>query len=338
MHALQRAIVATVIAAGVAAAAAQGFAQSQDQYPTKPVRLIVGLAAGGGVDTTARALAQRLTEAWGRPVIVDNRPGATGAIALDLTAKSAPDGYTICMITGATTINSAVTPKLPYDLTKDLAAVSQVSTSYYVVFQSSSLPGKSIKELVAYAKANPGKVNYGSAGTAGSQHLAWERFGHMTGIKLVHVPYKGAAAAITAMLAGEVQVAMSALINVRPHLSSGRLRALAITAKERSPSVPELPTVAEAGVPDYEANQWIGVVTGAKVSPAIVRKLNAGIADALKSPDVVQRLGADGSTAASSSPEEFGALIRSDIAKWRKLVKDAKLGLNLTTLGFKPRA
>ena len=261
-------------------------------------------------------------------MIVDNRTGATGAIALDLTAKSVPDGYTICMISGATTVNSAINPKLPYDLTKDLAAVSQVSTSYYVVFQSSSLPVKSIKGLVAYAKANPGKVNYGSAGTAGSQHLAWEMFGHMTGARLVHVPYKGGPAFVAAMVAGEVQVGMSPLIAVRPHLSSGRMRALAITAKERSPSVPELPTVAEAGVPDYEANQWIGVVTGARVSPAIVMKLNAGIAEALKSPAVVERLAADGSTAASSSPEEFGALIRSDIATWRKLVKDAKLVLN----------
>jgi tripartite-type tricarboxylate transporter receptor subunit TctC len=328
MPTLQRAAIVTVVAACVAFAAAPIFAQSQDQYPTRPVRLIVGLAAGGGVDTTARAVAQKLTEAWGQQVIVDNRTGATQAIALDLTAKAAPDGYTICMITGATTINSAVNPKLPYELTKDFAAVSQVSTAYYVVFLSASMPVKSIRELVAYARANPGKVNYGSPGTGGSQHLAWEMFGHMTGTRLVHVPYKGAPAFVAAMLAGEIQVGMSSLINVRPHLSSGRLRALAITAKERSPSVPELPTVAEAGVPGYEANQWIGVVTGAKVAPAIVSKLNAGIADALKSPSVVQRLGADGSTAASSSPEEFSALIKSEIATWRKLVTDVKLVLN----------
>ncbi len=259
---------------------------------------------------------------------MDNRAGATQAIALDLTAKAAPDGHTICMITGATTINSAVTPKLPYDLTKDLAAVSQVSTSYLVVFQNASLPVKSIKELIAYAKANPGKVRYGSPGMGGSQHLAWEMFARMTGTQLVHVPYKGGGALITAMLAGEVQLGMTPLINVRPHLSSGRVRALAITAKERSSSAPDLPTVAEAGVPGYEANQWIGMVTGAKVAPAIIKKLNAGISVALKSPDVVQRLAADGSTAFASSSEEFGALIKAEIAMWRKLIADARLVLN----------
>lgn len=325
---LHELVIAIIIPAAIASTAAPGFAQPQEQYPAKPVRLIVGLAAGGGVDTTARAMAQKLSEGWGRQVIVDNRPGATQAIAVDLTAKSAPDGYTICIITGATTINSALTPKLPYDLTKDLAAVSQVSTAYYIVFQSTSLPVKSIKELVAHAKANPGKLNYGTPGTGGGQHLAWEMFGHMTGTKLVHVPYKGGSVAISAMLAGEVQVAMTSLINVRPHLSSGRLRALAITAKERSPAVPELPTVAEAGVPGYEANQWTGIVTGARVAPAIIGKLNAGVAEALKSPDVVQRLAADGSTAFASRPEQFSALIKSDIAKWRMLVKDAKLVLN----------
>ncbi|MBI2295508.1 MAG: tripartite tricarboxylate transporter substrate binding protein [Betaproteobacteria bacterium] len=284
------------IAVGVAVAAPPIRAQAQQNFPTKPVRFIVGLAPGGAQDATARAIAQKLSETWGRQVIVDNRPGATGAIALDLTTKAAPDGHT--------------------------------SSLFYVLVHSPSVPVKSIKELIAYAKANPGKLSYGVPGTGSLLHFAVEMFSHMTGTKLVHVPYKGGAPAITALLAGEVQLGMVSLIALRPHMQSGRLRPLAITAKQRSPSVPELPTIAEAGVPGYEVDPWYGVVTSAKVSSAIIRKLNAGITEALKSPDVAQRLAADGSTPVGSSPEEFGALIKSEIAKWRKLVKDAGLVLN----------
>jgi tripartite-type tricarboxylate transporter receptor subunit TctC len=295
-------------------------------YPNKPIRFLVSVVPGGGMDTTARAIAQKLTEAWGRQVIVDNRPGAAGAIAVDFTAKAVPDGYTILIISAAQAVNSAANPKLPYDLTKDLAAISQATSLFYVVYHSPSLPVKSIKDLITYAKANPGKLNYGTAGS--SQHLAWEMFSYMTGTKLVHVPYKGGSAAVTALVAGEVQVGMGTLINVRSHMSAGRLRVLAITATKRSPAVPELPTVAEAGVAGYEVDQWYGVVTSAKVSPAIVRKLNAGIAETLKSPDVVQRLAGDGSTPVVSSPEEFSAHIKSEIAKWGKLAKDAGLVLH----------
>jgi tripartite-type tricarboxylate transporter receptor subunit TctC len=303
-------------------------ADAAKDYPNKPIRFIVGPVPGGGADITARAIAQKISEAWGRQVIVDNRPGASGAIAVDITAKAIPDGYTICLISAAQTVNSAVNSKLPYDLTKDLAGISQATSLFYVLDHSPSVPAKSIKELIAYAKANPGKLNYGTTGSGSLQHVAWEMFRHMTGTKLVHVPYKGGPAAMAAMLAGDVQLGFASLIAVRPHMSSGRLRLLAITAKERSPAVPELPTVAEAGVPGYEVDQWYGVITGVKVSPAIVRKLNAGIAEALKWPDVVQRLSADGSTPVVSSPEEFGAHIKFEIAKWRTLVRDARLVLD----------
>ncbi len=318
---------ATVIATGFAIAAPT-LAQAQQEFPTKPIRFMVGFVAGGSADTTARVIAQKLADAWGRPVIVDNRTGASGTIAVDLTAKAAPDGYTIGVISATHTINSVVNPKLPYDLTQDLAAISQVSSHFFVVYVSSSVPVKSIKELIAYAKANPGKLNYATPGSGSFSHLAVEMFSHMTGARLVHVPYKGGPAAIAAALAGDVQIGVAVLVSLRPHMSAGRIRLLAITAKQRSPAVPELPTVAEAGVPGYEVNPWNGVVTGAKVSPAIIRKLNLGIAEALKSPDVVQRLGADGSTLVGSSPEEFGVAIKSEIAKWRKLVKDAGLVLN----------
>jgi tripartite-type tricarboxylate transporter receptor subunit TctC len=312
----------------VCCAGAQAQADPAKDFPSKPVRLIVGVAAGGGNDATARALAQKLTEKWGRQVVVDNRTGATGAIAVELTAKAPPDGYTLCMYTASQAVLSATNAKLPYDMAKDLTGVSQAATLYHVLYVIPSVSAKSVKELVALGKASPGKLNYGTPGVGNLQHLAWEMFGHMTGAKFNHVPYKGGNLALAASLAGEVQAGMSGLINVRPHVPSGRVRALAITARERSSAAPELPTIAEAGVPGYEIDQWYGVITGAKVPPAIINKLNVAIADALKSPEVVQRLAVDGSTARSSTPQAFDAYIKTEIARWGKLVK--QLGLDLS--------
>lgn len=322
----------TALAALVAGTAlAQPLLAAQNDpapgYPSKPVRFVTPFVAGAGTDTTARTLAAKLSEQFGKQFVVDNRTGAAGAIGVDLTAKATPDGYTICLISASHSVNAAVNPKLPYDLTKDLAAISQASSLFYVVYHSPSVPVKSIKELIAYAKANPGKLYFGSSGTAGLQHFAGELFNHMAGIKLVHVPYKGTAAVIPAMLAGDVQVGFGTLFGVRPHLPSGRLRALAVTSSKRTPAAPELPTVAEAGVPGYEVNQWYGVITSVKVPAPIVRKLNAAINDALKAPDVVKRFSADGSTPTGSTPQQFAAHIRSEIAKWNKLVKEAHLQL-----------
>jgi tripartite-type tricarboxylate transporter receptor subunit TctC len=297
-------------------------------FPSRPVRFIVPFAPGAGTDTTARTLAQKLSDLWGQQVVADNRTGAAGAIGVDLTAKAIPDGYTICLISASHSVNSAVNDKLPYDLTKDLQPVSQASSLFYVVYHHPKVPVNSIKELIAYAKANPGKLNFGSSGTGGLQHFAGEMFAHMAGIKIVHVPYKGTAAVIPAMLAGDVQLGFGTLFGVRPHLPSGRLKALAITSGKRTPAAPELPTVAEAGLPGYEVDQWYGVLTGAKVPAPIVRKINAGINEALRSPEVVKRFSADGSTPKGSTPQEFGAHVRSEIAKWRKLAKEANLQLN----------
>jgi tripartite-type tricarboxylate transporter receptor subunit TctC len=296
-------------------------------YPARPVRFVVPFAPGAGTDTTARTIAQKLSDMWGQQVVADNRTGAAGAIGVDLTAKATPDGYTICLISASHSVNAAVNPGLPYDLMKDLAAISQASSLFYVVYHNPSVPVKSIKELVAYAKANPGKLNFGSSGTGGLQHFAGEMFNHMAGIKMIHVPYKGTAAVIPAMLAGDVQVGFGTLFGVRPHLPSGRLRALAVTTGKRTPAAPELPTVAEAGVPGYEVDQWYGVITAARVPVPIIRKLNAAINEVLKSPDVVKRFSADGSTPAGSTPQQFSAHIRTEIAKWRKLAKEARLEL-----------
>ena len=326
--AFRRITILCATCAGLAPWIAGAQADGARDYPNKPIRILVGVTAGGGTDTTARAIAQKLTEAWGRQVVVDNRPGATSAIAVDIAAKAAPDGYTLCMVSGSQTVTSAVNTKLPYDLVKDLATITQAASLYFVLYQTPSLPVKSMKDLIAYAKANPGKITYGTPGAGNLQHLGMEMFSHMTGVKLVHVPYKGGSAAVTAALSGEIQIGFTTLVTIRPHMQSGRLRVLAITGKIRSPAAPEVPTIAEAGVPGYEVNQWHGVVTGAKVAPEIIKKLNTAIIDALKSPDVVQRLSADGSMPTSSSPAEFAALIKADIAKWGKFAKDAGLVLN----------
>ncbi len=297
-------------------------------YPNKPIRFIVPFTAGAGTDTTARTIAQKLTEAWGQQVVADNRTGAAGAIGVELTAQAIPDGYTICLISASNVVNSATNPQLPYDLVRDLQGVTQATSLFYVVYHHPSVPVKSIKELIAYAKANPDKLNFGSSGTGGLQHFAGEMFNHMARVKMVHVPYKGTAGVTVAMLAGDVQVGFGTLFGVRPHMTSGRLRAIAITAGKRSPAVPDLPTVSEAGVPGYEVDQWYGVITSAKVPRPIVAKLSAAMAEALKSPEVVQRLRGDGSTPVGSSPEQFSAHIKSEITKWRKLVKDAGLKLH----------
>jgi tripartite-type tricarboxylate transporter receptor subunit TctC len=317
-------------AAGLCAAAALQpllAADAAQGYPARPVRFIVPFAPGAGTDTTARTIAQKLSDMWGQQVVADNRTGAAGAIGVDLTAKATPDGYTLCLISASHSVNAAVNPGLPYDLMKDLQAISQASSLFYVVYHNPSVPVKSIKELVAYAKANPGKLNFGSSGTGGLQHFAGEMFNHMAGIRMIHVPYKGTAAVIPAMLAGDVQVGFGTLFGVRPHLPSGRLRALAVTTGKRTPAAPELPTVAEAGVPGYEVDQWYGVITAAKVPAPIIRKLNAAINEVLKSPDVVKRFSADGSTPTGSTPQQFSAHIKSEIAKWRKLAAEARLEL-----------
>ena len=296
-------------------------------YPNKPVRFIAPFAPGAGTDTTARTIAQKLSEKWGQQVVVDNRTGAAGAIGVEITAKAQPDGYTICLISASHSVNSATNSRLPYDLTRDLQGITQATSLFYAVYHSPSVPVKSVKELIAYAKANPNKLLFGSSGTGGLQHFAGEMFNYRAGVSLQHVPYKGSSGVITAMLSNEVQVGFGTMFGVRPHMASGRLKVLAITAAKRSPAVPDLPTVAESGVPGYEVDQWYGVITGAKVPRSIVNKVQAAIAESLKAPDVVQRLSADGSVPLGTSPDQFSAHIKAEIAKWQRLVKDAKLVL-----------
>ena len=299
-----------------------------DKYPAKPIRLIAPFVPGGGTDITARAIAAKLTERWGQQVIVDNRAGAAGAIGVELTATAAPDGYTLCLISASHSVNSATNPKLPYDLTKDLQAISQATSLFYVMFLHPSVPAKSVPELITYAKANPGKLNFGSSGTGGLQHFAGEMFNFLAGIKMVHIPYKGGAAATSDTIAGNIQVGFGTLLSSRSHFNSGRLRPLGITARQRSSTAPEYPTIAEAGLPGYEVDQWYGIITSAKVPRPLVDRLAVAIAEAVKSPETAQRLSGEGSIPVGSTPDQFSAHIRSEIAKWRKLVKDAGLVLH----------
>ena len=326
---LKRALIIAASCVGAATLAPVYAAQADSaaNYPTKPIRFIVPFAPGAGTDTTARTIAQKLGEKWGQQPVVENRTGAGGAIGVELTSNANPDGYTICLISASNSVNSATNQSLPYDLMKDLQGISQATSLFYVVYIHPNVPAKSIKELIAYAKANPGKLNFGSSGTGTLQHFAGELLNHQAGIKIVHVPYKGTAAVIPAMLSGEVQVGFGSLIGTRPQMQANRVRGLAITSRKRSPAV-DLPTVAESGLPNYEVDQWYGVITSSKVPKPIVTKLNGAIVEALKDPEVVKRLASDGSTPVGSSPEQFNAHIRSEIAKWQRLVKEAKLQLH----------
>ena len=317
-------LMATVVALQATAAYA---ADPAANYPSRPVRFIVPFVPGAGTDLTTRTVAKKLSELYGQQFVADNRAGAAGSIGADIAANANPDGHTICLISSGHTVLSATNDKLPYDLERDFHAVSQVSTLFYVLTVNPSFPAKSVRELIAYAKANPGKINQGSSGTGALQHFAGEMLAYLAGVKFTHVPYKGGAASLAAVMAGEVEMSFTTLLSARPHMAGGRIRILGITASKRSPAIPDIPTIAESGVPGFEANQWYGVITSARVPVSVVNRLSLMLKEAVHAPDVVERLTKDGSTPLTSTPAEFKAHISSEIAKWRKLVKDAGLQL-----------
>jgi tripartite-type tricarboxylate transporter receptor subunit TctC len=311
----------------ITALACSAQLDAADGLQAKPIRFIVPYAAGGGTDIVTRIYAGNLSKRLNQNVVVDNRPGASGTVGLEMTANAPPDGHTICIISASNTVNSATNPQLPYDLAKDFQGISQVTSAFFVLVVLPSFPAKSVRDFIAYAKANPDKLNYGSSGTGGVTHLAGAMFAQLSQTNLVHIPYRGEAAAITDLLGGHTQFQFASPLTANPHIHAGRLRALAISASKRNSSVPDIPTMAEAGVPGYEVNQWYGVVTSGKVPPAIVNKLSAEFAASARDPDVAQRLKNDSVDAVSSKPAEFSAHIKSEIAKWGKLVKDAGLQL-----------
>jgi tripartite-type tricarboxylate transporter receptor subunit TctC len=313
-----------IVGSGVITTLALGqLAQAQAPYPTKPIRLIIPFAPGGGTDLTARAIAMKLTEAWGQTVVPDNRAGANGTIGVDIATKSPPDGYTLTMISSSHSVNSSLYKNLPYDLVRDLAPITQATSQPYALVVHPSVAAKSVKELVALAKAKPDGLTYGSSGLGGLSHLSGALFCSLAGIKLVHVPYKGGNPALNDVIGGQIQMLFSTLLQSDTQLKAGRVRALAVTTKKRSPAAPDLPTMQEAGVAGYEVAGWYGVLAPAKTPRVIIDKLNVEIVRILRSPDVQNRLAADGSEAVGSTPDQFGAHIKSEVAKWSKVVKEA---------------
>ena len=292
-------------------------------YPSKPIRLIIPFAPGGGTDLTARAIALKLTEAWGQTVVPDNRAGANGTIAVDIATHSPPDGYTLTMISSSHSVNASLYKKLPYDLVRDLAPITQATSQPYALVVHPAVPAKSVRELVALAKAKPDGLTYGSSGLGGLSHLSGALFCSLAGIKLVHVPYKGGNPALNDVIGGQIQMLFSTLLQSDTQLKAGRVRALAVTTKKRSRAAPDLPTMQEAGVAGYEVAGWYGVLAPAKTPRPIIDKLNAEIVRILRSPDVQNRLAADGSEAVGSTPEQFGAHIKAEVAKWSKVIKEA---------------
>ena len=279
------------------------------------------LTAGAGSDTTARAVAQKLGEMLGQQVVVDNRPGASGNIGLELAAKSPPDGYTIVLVSASNTVNPALI-KTPFDLVRDFAPVSQMTAQPYCLTVHSSVPAKSIRELIDLARAKPSTLTYGSSGTGGLSHLAGAMFAQMTKIEWIHVPYKGGAAAINDLLGGQINAQFTTIIGTIQHVKAGRMRWLAISTAQRSKAAPDLPTIAEAGVPGFDVGGWYGVLAPARTPPAIVAFLSSEIVKVLKTPEVGERFATDGSEPVGRTPENFAVYIKSEIAKWAKVVKE----------------
>ena len=312
-----------VLSAGVLASAAGGvFAQST--YPDKSIRLIVPFAAGGPTDVIARAVGQKLTENLGQPVVIDNRGGGGGNIGSDLVAKAAPDGYTLVMgIVGTHAINASLYSKMPYDTVKDFAPVTLTGAATIVLVAHPSVQAKSVKELIALGKSRPGKINWASPGSGTPHHLAGELFKTMTGIGMVHIPYKGAAPAVIDLLGGQVSLAFVSLPAALPHIKAGKLTALGISAPQRSAVAPEVPTIAESALAGYELENWYGVLAPAGTPREIVNQLNREIVKALQMPEVNERLNSQGFEIRTSTPEQFAAYIKSEIVKWAKIVKDS---------------
>lgn len=294
-------------------------------YPIKAIRFIVGFAPGGPNDIVARIVGQKLTESFGVPVTVDNRPGADSMIGTQLAARSAPDGYTISMISASATIHPSVYTNVPYDVAKDFSHVSLLASTDFIVVVNPAMPVKSIKDLIALAKARPGQLNFASSGTGGTLHLAGELFKSLAHVDMNHVPYKGGAPAANDVIGGQVELMFSPIPVAMPHVKSGRLRMLAVTGAKRWPTLPKVPTVAEAGVPGYEATGWYGIVAPARAPTAIVVRLNQEIVKMLALSDVRQQFASFDLEPIGSSPEQMASHVNAELAKWANVVRDAKI-------------
>ena len=312
---------ALAVAATLAAAASEASAQA---YPNRPVRILVPFPAGAGVDIVARMLGLPLTDLWGQATVVDNRPGAGGTIACELAAKAAPDGYTLLLGNISTfAMAPSLYKKVNYDPVQSFAPITLVNTSANVLVAHPSVPAATTQALIALAKSKPGQINYASAGSGTSPHLAAELFKSMAGVDLVHVPYKGSPQALTDLLGGQTQIMFASLVSALPHIRQARLRALGVTSLKRAAALPDLPAINEAGLRGYDVSVWMGIVAPAGTPPAVVAQLNRQIAAILQSPDIRERLAVQGLEAASNSPAEFRTYIASEVRKWAVVIKQA---------------
>ena len=320
---------ATVVSAAAAlalpfAAFAQSASTSSGQaYPARPVRVILGFAPGGATDIVARLFAQKVGESLGRPFVVENRPGGGAVTATLLVRNAAPDGHTLLAVSGTYTITPAISRSLPYDSIKDLAPISLVNQSPFLVVVHPALPVRTMRDLLALAKAQPGKLDYGSAGLGSNVHLAVELMNSMAGIRMTHVPYKGTGQALIDLMAGQVQLTIANILSGLPYAKSGRMRGLAVTSTQRVKASPEIPTVGESGVPGYEVASWNGWLAPAATPPEIIAKLNAELVKAAKAPDMGERMAADGGEALGTTPEQFRQHLIDEIARWRIVVQVA---------------
>jgi len=318
------------IHAGVAVVLAliAGGAVAAESYPAKTVRIVVPFAAGGSTDLLARSIAQRLNEAWKQPVLVDNRAGGGGIVGSDHVAKSAPDGYTILMGTPTTlAVAATLYAKLPYDPQRDFAPITEIAFIPQLLSVHPTIPTRSVKELVALARARPGDLNYGTAGSGSTSHMAMELFLSMAKIRMTHVPYKGTGPALTDLLGGHLSLMFDVVMTTLPHMQAGKLRAIGISSLERHPVTPDVPTIAESGYPGYEALVWFGFVAPAKTPPEIVRRIQEEVGRALKTPAMRDLLGSQGLVIVANTPAEFGKRVGVEIVKWRKVIQEAGIKL-----------
>ena len=297
------------------------------QYPTRPVRMVVGFPPGGGTDIIARLVAQKLSERWGQPVVVENKVGASGNIGAELVAKSAPDGYTLLMAFSSHASNAALS-KLPFDIHKSFSAITQVGSAPMVVIAHPAFPAKTLRELIAYAKANPGAIKYGSSGIGTPVHLAGELMAQLAGIQMVHVPYKGIAPAMTAILGGEIQISYVAVLTGFQHFKAGRLRPLAVASKTRYPALPDVPTAEEAGLSGYEVDFWYALLGPGGMAPTLVDRIQRDAAAVLTAPEMRESLLAQGCIAVGGKPEELTALIKNEYALWSRVVQAGGIKLD----------
>jgi tripartite-type tricarboxylate transporter receptor subunit TctC len=309
------------VIAGIAIALACGAAAQTQDYPTRPVKIIVPFAAGGPADVYARFLAQHLQEAMGQPFIVDDRPGAGSIVGTDAAAKSAPDGYTLLLMSNTHTVNESLIPNKPFVFTRDFVPIAPINYSDLVMVVHPSLKAKTLAEFIALAKAEPGKLNYASSGNGTPYHMAGELFKAMAGVDIVHVPYRGSSGARTDVMGGQVQMMFDAVTTMSEHVKAGQVRALGTSGKARSTVLPDVPTISEAGVPGYEATIWLGLVAPKGTPPAIVNRLNAEITKIVSNPAVRRDWGAQGAVAMTMTPDEFAKYIADDIVKWERVVK-----------------